>query len=111
MHLLSVTTLTLHSFIGEAIPPYAILSHVWGPEEVSYVLMAKPKHSSAAKLLAGFSKIEMCCKQAQRDGHQWVWVDTCCIDKRSSAELSEAINSMFLWYRRAACCYVCLFDC
>ncbi|KAG4410977.1 hypothetical protein IFR04_015885 [Cadophora malorum] len=96
MHLLSVTTLTLHSFIGEAIPPYAILSHVWGPEEVSYVLMAKPKHSSAAKLLAGFSKIEMCCKQAQRDGHQWVWVDTCCIDKRSSAELSEAINSMFL---------------
>ena len=110
MYLLSVTTLTLESFIGEAIPPYAILSHVWGPEEVSYVSMAKPKHRSAAKLLAGYSKIEMCCKQAQKDGYRWVWVDTCCIDKRSSAELSEAINSMFVWYRRAACCYVYLFD-
>ena len=110
MYLLSVTTLPLHSFIGEAIPPYAILSHVWGSEEVSYVSMAKPKHRAIAEQQSGFRKIEMCCKQAQRDGYHWVWVDTCCIDKRSSAELSEAINSMFVWYSRAACCYVYLFD-
>ena len=106
MYLLSVTTLTLHSFIGEAIPPYAILSHVWGSEEVSYVSMAKPKHRAIAEQQSGFRKIEMCCKQAQRDGYHWVWVDTCCIDKTSSAELSEAINSMYKWYQQAEICFV-----
>lgn len=42
-----------------------------------------------------FSKIYMTCLQALRDGLDYVWVDTCCIDKSSSAELSEAINSMY----------------
>jgi hypothetical protein len=37
-------------------------------------------------------------------------VDTCCIDKKSSAELSEAINSMFRWYKNAAVCYAYLSD-
>jgi hypothetical protein len=35
---------------------------------------------------------------------------SCCIDKTSSAELSEAINSMFRWYKNAAVCYVYLSD-
>ncbi|ORY08191.1 hypothetical protein BCR34DRAFT_675109 [Clohesyomyces aquaticus] len=34
----------------------------------------------------------------------------CCIDKTSSAELSEAINSMFHWYRASARCYAYLSD-
>jgi hypothetical protein len=35
---------------------------------------------------------------------------SCCIDKTSSAELSEAINSMFRWYSRSKVCYAYLTD-
>ncbi|KAI0023946.1 HET-domain-containing protein [Xylariomycetidae sp. FL0641] len=58
----------------------------------------------------GYTKIKHCCDQARRDGLGWAWVDTCCIDKTSTAELSEAINSMFQWYRDATICYVYLSD-
>ncbi|KAJ1324376.1 HET domain-containing protein [Microdochium nivale] len=59
---------------------------------------------------AGHAKIDACCRTAKADGFQYVWIDTCCIDKQSSAELSEAINSMFAWYARASICYVYLAD-
>ena len=59
---------------------------------------------------AGYKKILDTCLQAQKDGYEWVWVDTCCIDKRSSAELSEAINSMYRWYANAKVCYAYLHD-
>ena len=55
-------------------------------------------------------KIERCCALAARQKLSYVWIDTCCIDKSSSAELSEAINSMYQWYRNAECCYVYLSD-
>ena len=60
--------------------------------------------------LAGFAKIKGCCAQAASDGWQYVWIDSCCIDKSSSAELSEAINSMFRWYQDAEVCYAYLVD-
>ena len=53
----------------------------------------------------GYQKILGSCEQAKKDGYNWLWVDTCCIDKRSSAELSEAINSMYQWYENASICY------
>ena len=100
--------LSLTEFIGDNIPRYAILSHTWGPddEELSFKDLAE----GAGKSKAGYSKIRFCGEQAASDGLQYFWVDTCCIDKSSSAELSEAINSMFYWYRDAAKCYVYLFD-
>lgn len=58
----------------------------------------------------GHVKIQGFCEVARRHDFTWVWVDTCCIDKTSSAELSEAINSMYLWYNQAATCYVYLAD-
>jgi hypothetical protein len=90
------------------IPPYAILSHTWGPQEqeVTFGDMIDGKGTSKT----GFDKIRFCGEQARRDGLQHFWVDTCCIDKTSSAELAEAINSMFRWYRDAAKCYVFLTD-
>ena len=88
------------------IPPYAILSHTWGLEEVTFKDMIEGNGISKA----GFDKIRFCGEQARRDGWQYFWVDTCCIDKSSSAELAEAINSMFHWYRGAAKCYVYLSD-
>ena len=87
-------------------PPYAILSHTWGDEEVTFGDIA----DGTATRKAGYEKIRFCGEQAARDGLKYFWVDTCCIDKSSSAELQESINSMFAWYRNAAVCYVFLSD-
>ncbi|KAF7537222.1 hypothetical protein G7054_g3866 [Neopestalotiopsis clavispora] len=92
-------------FTGE-IPPYAILSHTWDAEEVTFQDMTEQKGRNKA----GYNKILFCSRQAKRDGLAYFWVDTCCIDKSSSAELTEAINSMFQWYRNAVHCYAFLSD-
>jgi hypothetical protein len=60
--------------------------------------------------MKGWSKVLGCCAQAALDGWLYAWIDTCCIDKTSSAELSEAINSMFEWYEKSQVCYVYLSD-
>lgn len=88
-------------------PPYAILSHVWGNDEVS---LADIQDLSKAKEKRGFTKIEHSCAVALQEGYEWVWIDTCCIDKSSSAELSEAINSMYAWYGAADVCFAYLED-
>jgi hypothetical protein len=106
MRLLHTQTLELHEFFGTNIPPYAILSHTWGEGEVSF----QELQSDNGKSKLGYDKIRGCCEIAVSDGFQYVWVDTCCIDKTSSAELSEAINSMYLWYRVSEVCYVYLAD-
>ncbi|KAI9859115.1 MAG: hypothetical protein M1813_007071 [Trichoglossum hirsutum] len=99
---------SLVEFVGKNIPRYAILSHTWGldDEEVTFDNLM----NGVGKSQAGYHKICFCGKQAANDGLRHFWVDTCCIDKSSSAELSEAINSMFCWYRDAAKCYVYLSD-
>jgi hypothetical protein len=93
---------------GDDIPRYAILSHTWGAdtEEVTF----RDLMDGTGKSKAGYDKIWFCGEQARRDGLQYFWVDTCCIDKSNNNELSEAINSMFRWYRNAAKCYVYLSD-
>lgn len=64
--------------------------------------------SGTARKKKGFDKISECCRTAASDGYRYVWIDTCCIDKSSSAELPEAINSMFSYYSRCLRCYVYL---
>ena len=95
MRLLHSRTLELKEFFDSYVPPYAILSHTWENDEVTLQDMQGP--NAARK--AGYVKIVRCCRQAVMEGLEYVWVDTCCIDKTSSAELSEAINSMYQWYR------------
>ena len=90
------------------IPQYAILSHTWGDESQEVTFEDMVNGSGWHK--AGYEKIRFCGEQARRDGLKYFWVDTCCIDKSSSAELAEAINSMFRWYSDAAKCYVYLSD-
>ncbi|KAF8862493.1 HET-domain-containing protein [Acephala macrosclerotiorum] len=107
MRLINVNTYEIQEFIGTNIPPYAILSHTWGSEEVT---LQDWQDTSRRSLKVGFAKIQGACDRAREDGYRYVWVDTNCIDKTSSAELSEAINSMFAWYRDAGCCYVYLAD-
>jgi hypothetical protein len=94
--------------IGNDIPPYAILSHTWGADEDEVTFRDLIEGTGKSKV--GYRKLDFCAKQTARDSLEFFWVDTCCIDKSSSAELSEAINSMFRWYRGAAKCYVCLSD-
>ncbi|KAK4450895.1 heterokaryon incompatibility protein-domain-containing protein [Podospora aff. communis PSN243] len=90
------------------VPPYVILSHCWGLEEVSLGDLTTNYDEATKK--QGFAKIEACVRQAIADGYDYVWIDTCCIDKTSSAELSEAINSMYKWYQNADICYAYLAD-
>ncbi|KAK1622926.1 heterokaryon incompatibility protein-domain-containing protein [Colletotrichum phormii] len=108
MRLLNTTTLTLESFISGR-PKYAILSHTWGSEEVIFEDIRTPNQTSLRQK-AGWPKIGGSCALALKDGLDWIWIDTCCIDKSSSSELSEAINSMFRWYREAEICYAYLED-
>ncbi|KAK8006763.1 Carbonic anhydrase [Apiospora arundinis] len=90
------------------IPPYAILSHTWGPDDQEVTFQDVKEGTERHK--DGYRKLEFCSSQAALDGIDYFWVDTCCIDKSSSAELQEAINSMFRWYQQANKCYVYLSD-
>jgi hypothetical protein len=107
MWLIDCKTRRLKHFLNEKVSgPYAILSHTWGDDEMTFdefQLQDRPTK-------AGLWKIDKTCRQALTDGYSYCWVDTVCIDKRSSAELSEAINSMFKWYRNATVCYAHLED-
>lgn len=108
MRLINVDTLQLEEFIGDKIPPYAILSHTWGVEEVSYDDWLQP---DIAKGKQGYTKIVSMCNVTKKHYDlQYAWVDTNCIDKRSSADLSESINSMFKWYKESVVCIVYLID-
>jgi hypothetical protein len=106
MRLINTISLKLEEFFETKIPKYAILSHTWAEGEISYKDFVKNRNLDAA----GWTKIRNCCKFAHNRGHDYVWIDTCCIDKRSSAELSEAINSMYSWYQQAEECYAYLSD-
>jgi ankyrin repeat protein len=106
MRLLSTRTFKLEEISGDKIPPYAILSHTWGEREVTFQDMEK----SCMVEEVGSEKIKNTCSVAAADGFDYVWIDTCCINKTSSAELSEAINSMFRWYLEAEVCYAYLAD-
>jgi hypothetical protein len=143
MRLLNATTFKFKDFNDAQLPPYAILSHTWGSEEVSYKeirfvqqIVTLPKHlrkndiALAALTVAagiesdqtlsewrksftnraGLKKILGTAKLASEKLLDWIWVDTCCIDKSSSAELQEAINSMYRWYQRSTYCVVHLED-
>jgi hypothetical protein len=122
MRLIETTTLRLVNFYDGNIPSYAILSHTWGSEEdevtfqefrdlptgrLKKSVMSGPLANAVTKK-PGFVKIRGAAELAASRGHTYLWIDTCCIDKTSSAELSEAINSMYRWYRNAAICFAYL---
>lgn len=97
-------------FDHDGIPTYAILSHCWSKDmnqpEVTYQDYLESIDRSDTR----FDKINKCRALAAFSGIEWVWIDTCCIDKRSGAELSESINSMYRWYAKAHICYAYLDD-
>ena len=129
MRLLHTEALFVEDFTGRKPPEYAILSHRWGSDEVSLqelrcftesdkfrretlaaVFDVDISRQNSKKFGKGWEKINRACSFVLDHGFNWIWIDTCCINKESSAELSEAINSMFTWYQGAAKCYVYLSD-
>jgi hypothetical protein len=92
----------------DPIPPYAILSHTWGPDHEEVTFRDITNYTGEDK--AGYGKIRFCGEQARRHDLNYFWIDTVCIDKSNSTELQEAINSMFRWYRGATWCFVYLSD-
>lgn len=124
MRLINTTTLKLKEFPDADRRRYAILSHRWAENEVSYqdwmyVTKQFPprwgweylkKEVDRIKASSGYKKVEKACMLARQDDWEWIWADTCCIDKTNLAELSEAINSMYRWYENSATCYAYLQD-
>ncbi len=130
MRLLNVYNLGFKELFSEEVGIHAILSHTWERDEVTYQQFnasVRPDSgtdqkdgpgsdtilsqvSQPASSLHGFKKLKGWCQKARKEGFEWVWIDTCCIDKSSSAELSAAINAMFAWYSRASVCYAYLSD-
>ncbi|KAK7462335.1 hypothetical protein VKT23_007936 [Stygiomarasmius scandens] len=106
MRLLNTKSFKVEEFYTK-IPLYAILSHTWEEEEVSFQDI---QNLEFAKTKTGWSKVHHACAYAQKYMFDWIWIDSCCIDKSSSAELSEAINSMYRYYENAEVCYVYLCD-
>jgi ankyrin repeat protein len=106
MRLLHTLELKVEEFVGNQVPRYAILSHTWKGREVTLQDM----RTNQAIKLAGYDKVRKACSRAWDDGFEHLWIDTCCIDKTSSAELSEALNSMYRWYEEAEECYAYLAD-
>ncbi|KAK0734629.1 heterokaryon incompatibility protein-domain-containing protein [Lasiosphaeria miniovina] len=121
MRLLDTKKLRVVEFADNAIPSYSILSHTWGDQEITYQdivslssgsrnLSAVFNLDSEVKSKKGFAKVKNAAALAAEDGFAYLWIDTCCIDKASSAELSEAINSMYRWYEESDLCYAYLSD-
>lgn len=106
MRLLRTSDCELVEFSHSIVPPYAILSHTSGDDEY----LSTDRNEPIRRDSAGFKKVAGCCAIVAGEGYEFIWIDTCCIDKTSSSELSESINSMYRWYQKARVCYVYLAD-
>lgn len=110
MWLVNTTTLRLEEVVDLQDYKYAILSHTWEQDEVEFQEMLPESRPARLLKKAGFLKIKKTCEVAKERGYAYAWIDTCCIDKTSSATLSEAINSMFRWYKESSLCLAYLSD-
>lgn len=115
MHLLKTDTYEV-IYVSGTTPRYAILSHRWESEEITFRNMESEalRNLSSTSISDGLqlsaAKIRGACALARQQQFDYIWIDTCCIDKSSSEELRAGLNSMFKWYREAAVCYTFLND-
>jgi hypothetical protein len=115
MRLLNVHDRTFRDFHGDNIPPYVVTSHRWGDNEATHkdVLKKRNKQSKGYQKLLNFCSFASRLPQYGRGSSaniEWVWMDTCCINQSSSAEVSECVNSMWRWYSNATHCVAYLRD-
>lgn len=106
MRLINAKTHRLEEIRDVHVPPYAILSHRWEDEEI----LTEDIHSGTASQKRGYAKLSACCEEAQRHNLDYVWIDTCSINRANSSEVTQSMNSMFKWYSKAAVCFAYLAD-
>jgi hypothetical protein len=112
IRLLHCKTFQLREFRGDEVPPYVTLSQTWCPGEVLYEDLAvrdtkipwPPTHKE------GWPRIQNSCTLALKDGYEFIWIETCCVDKTNSAERTEEMNSCYKWFQRCAVSYTYLVD-
>ena len=108
MQLINMKTLKLEKFLDNNLPLYTILLHTWKDDEELSLCDIEERRTNKPGI--GLIKLQRSCEQAEKDCLGYIWIDTCCINKTDSVELSEAINSMFRWYKKAHICYAYLLD-
>ncbi|KAK7983381.1 hypothetical protein PG989_010783 [Apiospora arundinis] len=95
-------------------PPYVILSHTWisPQDEITYQDFQRRRRDIEKGTFKpkGWAKLRQYCDRVARDGWEWAWMDTCCIDKTNEAETQLAIFAMFRWYKEADVCIAYLAD-
>lgn len=108
MRLLRVEDLAFVEFLAGEEPSYAIASHRWCSNEATF----RDVRDCCNTDTQGYRKVQAFARYVEQHLPEikWLWIDTCCINKDSDAELSYSINSMFKWYRRAAICLVYMED-
>ena len=110
MYLINVNTFELEEFSDDHQVPYAILSHRWQSGELEFQDTIRKQGHRYLDADEIPDKIRKCCAQAARDGLEYVWIDTCCINKTDGSKHEEAVNSMFNFYKNAKTCYSYLSD-
>ncbi|KAK4495999.1 hypothetical protein PRZ48_013267 [Zasmidium cellare] len=114
MRLLNVNSLEFCEFYNRPIPSYVIASHRWASgereedREATYLEVKEGRSTNTT----GFKKVRNFAEYVRTriPGVEWLWVDTCCVNKQDAQELTEAINSMFRWYSAAAVCLAWMAD-
>lgn len=109
MRLLNIHDLAFRWFHPNQTPKYAIASHRWAEGAEASIKDVSEKRNTDSigyRKITGFAEF---IKENVTD-IEWMWIDTCCINQESSQEVSEAINSMFKWYRNAEVCLAYLAD-
>lgn len=119
MRLIEVNGLSLcpDEFDEKEIGQYAILSHTWEKDELSFSDFgvqdtgeATVNPSGNHRHKAGYQKLCRFADVAKENNIARIWMDTCCIDKTNSTELQQSLNSMYGWYKSAAICVIYLSD-
>ena len=110
MRLLNSKTFELRNFDNSPSPKYAIFSHRWYEDELKYEDFRAQDLLDGTNSGRAYDKVRNACRIARDNHFEWIWIDSCCINKASSEETSSSINSMFKWYQEADVCYVYLFD-
>ncbi|KAI9053217.1 hypothetical protein LZ554_002184 [Drepanopeziza brunnea f. sp. 'monogermtubi'] len=93
-------------------PSYAILSHRWIGTEITFKTLSPAELVNVSLQTPQLNKIRGACANARKETPplNWLWNDTCCIDKSNAVEQTRSINSMFEWYSQATVCYAYLHD-
>ncbi|KAK6413718.1 hypothetical protein LTR95_017828, partial [Oleoguttula sp. CCFEE 5521] len=109
MRLLNVESPTFAEFLDDERPAYVIASHRWVEDNEATFQDVKDCRNTSG---GGYQKVKAFAEYVKSYivHIRWLWIDTCCINKESAAELSEAINSMFDWYQNAELCIAYLAD-